>query len=73
MRRLGDGLDHPLRDEVRRRATFFATSLRSVTVRVKEHHKCRVIVAADNDRWNDFYRGRLDSALAPNPGVHFAR
>ena len=52
---------------------FCATSLRSVTVRLKEHYKCRVIVAADNDRWNDFDRGRLDSELAPNPGVHFAR
>lgn len=53
-------------------AVLVAGALASAAAFLKERYKCRVIVAAENDRWNEFYQGG-SKAPVRNPGVRFVR
>ena len=53
-------------------AVFVPGAVASAAVFLKERYKCRVIVAAENDRWNECYRGWAEAPVR-NPGVRCAR
>lgn len=50
---------------------FCAGALRSAAAMLRRRYKCRLVIVADNDRWNDIHSDWRAEAQ-PNPGVHLA-